>query len=71
MAFSFNSRLRPVFADKTKVPAPEEGIYLGMGVNKTNDMKLEINNKIGACFAVLNKLQVFWRKANCFKHFNF
>ena len=63
------ARTKPAFVDGTKVPTESETVYLGATISKTHDYKKEVANKIASCFAVLNKLNVFWSKSSCPRRF--
>jgi hypothetical protein len=39
--------------------------YLGGIIHKKHDVSGEVQSKIGSCFAILNRLNFFWKKANC------
>ncbi len=62
---TFNSTNKVKFKDGTLMPTPKEAVYLGASVNRTCDVKQEVNMKIGQCFAILNKLHHFFRHTNC------
>ena len=47
------------------VPTDEKTKYLGGIIHKRHNITSEIQSKIGSCFAVLNRLNFFWKKANC------
>jgi len=65
VAMSFNSASRPRFMDGTPVPMESSTKYLGSTISKSHDVKSEVTGRISACFAILNRLNFFWRKANC------
>ena len=65
VAMVFNSYQKIQFGDGTRMPTPENAVYLGAGVNKTCDPTHEVHSKMGQCFALLNKLHHFFRHSNC------
>ena len=69
VSFPFNSDARPKFSDGTPVPTALKAKYLGGVIHSTHRTQSEIQSKIGSCFAVLNRLNFFWRKSNCPRSF--
>jgi len=65
VCMSFHTPYRPKFADGSKIPEDEEIKYLGGVINRNHNQKGEVAAKIGQCFAILNKLNFFWRKSSC------
>jgi len=65
VAMSFNSNGRPKFIDGTSVPIESSTKYLGATISKTHDIRSEVTNRISSCFAVLNRLNFFWKKSTC------
>jgi hypothetical protein len=65
VALSFNSARRPKFMDGNAVPTVKSIKYLGSTISKSHDIKSLITGRISACFAVLNRLNFFWRKSSC------
>ena len=55
------------FKSGEKMKHAVETTYLGASITKTVDPKHEIRKRISATMAVLEKLDVFWLKANCSK----
>ena len=58
----FNSSAQPKFADGSLVPTDEKTKYLGGIFHKRHNINDEIQFKIGSCFAVLNRLNFFWKR---------
>ena len=48
-----------------KVKKKHSTIYLGACINDTDNPKENVKARLGACFAVLNKLHHFWKHSNC------
>ena len=60
VALTINTNARPQFANCQKVHFETSTIYLGANINKQDDSKLDMETRLGACFAMLNKLNFFW-----------
>jgi hypothetical protein len=69
VSMGFHSHQHPKFGNGDFVPTQDKAVYLGGLINAKHDVKPEISAKIGSCFAVLNRLNFFWGKANCPKKF--
>ena len=65
VALSINSGTAPKFANGERVHQSSSTIYLGACINDRDDPRQDVNLRLGACFALLNKLDFFWRKSNC------
>ena len=53
------------FADGTKVTKREEVKYLGCILNMRADTSSEVKSRISTCMAIMQKMDLFWRKAEC------
>ena len=53
------------FADGTKVQRREEVKYLGCVLNMRADTSSEVKARISTCMAIMHKMDLFWRKAEC------
>ena len=60
VVLTINTNARPQFAICQKVHFTTSTIYLGANINKQDDSKLDMETRLGACFAMLNKLNFFW-----------
>jgi len=65
VSFNFNTHAKPVFADRTRVSEASETQYLGSCISKHHDLRKEVNKKISACFATLQRLNEFWLRSSC------
>ena len=65
VALVINTSGKPKFANRDKVKIEQSTIYLWANINVKDDPKLDVNTRLGSCFATLNKLNFFWRKSNC------
>ena len=64
-----NSNVSPQFANGEKVNIESSTIYLGANINDGDDPKLDVNTRMGSCFATLNRLHFFWKKSSCLVRF--
>ena len=65
VAMCYNSDGKPSFPGGEFVTQAQETIYLGSTVSSTHNTRKEVCSKLSSCFAVMNKLNVFWSKSNC------
>ena len=59
VALVLNSNDCPKFANGEKVKIESSAIYLGANINTTDNPRLDVNTRLGSCFATLNKLGFF------------
>ena len=53
------------FADGTPVPKRIEAEYLGCKLNAKCNLNKEVGKRMADCMAIMQKLHLFWRHANC------
>ena len=65
VSMSFHGRGKPKFQNGEVIKEQEETMYLGGVISKHHDITKEVHGKLSSCFAVLNKLNVFWLNSSC------
>ena len=53
------------FKDGSNVPEGVETVYLGGVLTTDHNLKKEVSAKIGSCFGIIKKLDLFWNNNNC------
>ena len=65
VSMNFNTNHCPKFMNGTKLETPTEAEYLGSTISDKHLTRKEVSGRISTCFATLQKMHFFWRKANC------
>lgn len=65
VAMNYNTNMSTKFGNGMKIPTADDTPYLGVQVRKDHAVRKEVAKKISSCYAVLQRLQLFWNNRQC------